>query len=243
MLLACLVPHPVALTAVRTAAPTCIVGVIAAAFEGNASDVALAAGGAWAVVMTAVALAPAVGMAFVNGPAYANERRFPLAVPRAVLLGPLELAWALMMGLPATTLFLVANHHWVVGAICAALAVPVVALLGRAMHGLSRRWVVFVPAGMVLHDHLALVDPVLFTRTVIDEFGPARVDSDALDLTQGAPGLALELVLHEKVPMTRVRSGRRGSEEGASARLLFTPTRPGAVLAEADHRRIRTAAR
>ena len=48
----------------------------------------------------------------------------------------------------------------------------------------------------------------------------------------------LELVLREKVPMVVVRPGRRGDQPGASARLLFTPTRPGLVLSEARARRL-----
>jgi hypothetical protein len=55
-------------------------------------------------------------------------------------------------------------------------------------------------------------------------------------------GLALELRLREKVPMTRITSRNRSGEEGASARLLFTPSRPGAVLAEATRRSIRVGA-
>jgi hypothetical protein len=51
----------------------------------------------------------------------------------------------------------------------------------------------------------------------------------------GSLGLALELVLTEKVPMVRA-SGRKDALSGASARLLFTPTRPGRVLAEAETR-------
>jgi hypothetical protein len=106
------------------------------------------------------------------------------------------------------------------------------------MHTLSRRWLVFVPAGVVLHDPLSLEDPVLFQRKVIERLGPAPAGTDALDLTQGAAGLALELVLTEKVPMVRIRPGRRRGDAGASALLMFTPSRPGAVLAEARRRRL-----
>ena len=94
----------------------------------------------------------------------------------------------------------------------------------------------FVPAGVVLHDPLSLADPVLFPRNVIESLQAAPADSDSLDLTQGALGLAVELVLIEKVPMVRRVGGH--DEAGASVRLLFTPTRPGRVLAEADRRRV-----
>jgi hypothetical protein len=97
---------------------------------------------------------------------------------------------------------------------------------------------VFVPAGVVLHDPVALLEPALFVRKVIEGLRPALADSDSLDLTKGALGLALELVLTEKVPMTLAKPGQIGGDQGSSARLLFTPTRPGQVLAEAARRRV-----
>jgi hypothetical protein len=48
----------------------------------------------------------------------------------------------------------------------------------------------------------------------------------------------LELILAEKVAMVLVTPGHRKGSAGASARLLFTPSRPGAVLAEARARRL-----
>jgi hypothetical protein len=117
------------------------------------------------------------------------------------------------------------------------VGLPAAALLARSLHGLARRWVVFVPAGLVLHDPMALADPVLFMTKQIEGLHPAPAGTDSLDLTQGALGLALELVLTEKVPMAR-RVGRGRLEPGASARLLFTPTQPATVMAEAAVRRI-----
>ena len=78
----------------------------------------------------------------------------------------------------------------------AVVGVPAAAIASRALHGLARRWVVFVPAGLVLHDLHAMVDPVLFPRSSIRRLGPAPTDpGDAVDLTQRALGLALELEL------------------------------------------------
>jgi hypothetical protein len=175
----------------------------------------------------------------VNGPAYPNERRFPLRVPGWLLIGPLPVAWAVAVGAPVAGALLLADRRWVAGGVLVGLGVPLAVVLVRALHGLSRRWVVFVPAGLVVHDHLALADPVLFMREMVETLGAAEADTDALDLTLGAPGLALELILLEKVPMTLAGRGRQRGESGSSARLMFTPTRPGAVLAEARTRRLR----
>ncbi|MGK2948352.1 MAG: hypothetical protein ACSLFP_07245, partial [Acidimicrobiales bacterium] len=63
-------------------------------------------------------------------------------------------------------------------------------------------------------------------------------DADvALDLTARALGLALEVELAEP---TEVAPRRRDGQVQVTAvdRLLFTPTRPGELLAEAARRRI-----
>jgi len=133
---------------------------------------------------------------------------------------------------------LLAARQWVLGGVCVALGLPVAIVLVRSIHNLSRRWAVFVPAGFVLHDPLALLDPVLFTRRTVTSLRPATV-GEGLDLTQGAPGLALELVLAEPVPLTLMKAGRRTGEPVSGARVVFTPTRPGAVIEEARTRRIK----
>ena len=44
------------------------------------------------------------------------------------------------------------------------IAAGLVFVVGRALHQLTQRWLVFVPAGLVVHDHLSVGDPVLFTK-------------------------------------------------------------------------------
>jgi hypothetical protein len=233
---AALVAHPVSLTALRIVAPASLVAVLAATVADHTSPLAVG----WSAVATASVFAPAFGLVCVNGPAYPNERRFPLRAPGLLLIGPLALVWALAVAGIATGPLLLAAHRWVAGAVALVVGAAVAVALVRAMHGLSRRWAVFVPAGVVLHDPLTLVDPVLFRRQTVDVLRPAPADSDSLDLTQRAPGLALELLLLEKVELTLVKPGTRRGEPGRTTRLLFTPTRPGAVLQAARERRIRT---
>ena len=238
VMFASLLPRPVALTALRVGVPAGAGAVGAALVSRRGSTFEALAALVAVIAATGLAFSVPVGMAFVNGPAYADERRFPLRPPGAVLLGPVELAWGLAVGAPATTALLLAAGRWVPGVLAGVVGLPLAAVLARALHGLARRWIVFVPAGLVLHDPLSVADPVLFRRQVVESVGPAPAGSDALDLTQGAPGLALELGLREKVPMVLVRPGRGGDQAGASARLLFTPTRPGRVLREAAARRL-----
>jgi hypothetical protein len=79
---------------------------------------------------------------------------------------------------------------------------------------------------------------VLLKRNLVTSIGPSPASSDALDVTARAPGLALEVRLREPVPLARVVPGRREGEGASPEALRFTPTRPGAVLAQADRRRL-----
>ena len=235
-LLAMLVPAPVTLTVVRIVAPAAPVAAIWAAVTGRPSASSAAAALVSTLGAAALALAPAVGRAFVNAPAYPNERRHLLRLPGALLIGLVPLAWAVVVAVPPAVVLLAAADMGLWATVALVFGAPAAVSAARSLHSLSKRWLVLVPAGLVLKDAMALVDPVLFRRQVVLALRPAPAGSDSLDLTLGAPGLALEILLTEKVPMTLVRAKERRGEAGASARLLVTPTRPGAVLADAAQR-------
>ena len=233
VLVATLVPHPVCLTILRMAAPAGATASVAVAVEGHGTGALLH----WLLVL-ALAFAPETGRWFVNGSAYPNERRFPLRPPGPLLLGPILVAWVLAIGVPAAGALMLAAGRWVAGALVLAAGLGLAVVLGRALHTLSRRWLVFVPAGLVVHDELALADPVLLRRQTIRSFGPAPAGTDALDLTQRALGLALRIETSEDVPLVLTTPGNRAGRPASASALLVTPTRPGAVLAEARARRI-----
>ena len=235
-LLATLLPGPATLTGVRIVMPAAPLAVVWAAATGRPSPVAAAMAVVATVAAAAAALAPAVGNAFVNSPAYPNERRHLLRAPGALLLGPVPLAWAVAVAAPTALVLLAAAQVWVGAAAALFVGLPAAVVAARSLHGLANRWLVLVPAGLVVKDAMTLADPVLFRRQVVLVLRPAPADTDSLDLTMGAPGLALELLLTEKVPMTLVKPKERRGEAGASARLLVTPSRPGVVLAEAAER-------
>lgn len=238
VLVAVLLPRTVGLTALRVAAPTALAAANWAAIAGErgVTDAVAVAGAALAVV---AAFSPSTGEAFVNGSSYGDERRFPLRVSAPLLLGPLPLAGVAAVAGPIAGPLLLAARQWVVGAAVLAAGLPIAVVALRALHGLARRWAVVVPAGLVLHDHQALVEPVLFPRRVIRRLGPATADDagGAVDLTLGALGLALELRLAEPVAASPRRPDRSVQVEPVE-RLLFTPTRPGVLLRAAEARRI-----
>jgi hypothetical protein len=235
VLVATLVPHPIALTVVRVAAPAGAGASVAAVGEHLGWLGVLS----WVVVL-AVTFLPETAATFVNGPAYPNERRFLLRPPGALLLGPLPLAWAVLVGAPTAGALLLASRQWLAGGVVLALGLPAAAVLARSLHGLSRRWIVFVPAGVVVHDDLALADAMLFQKRGVTGIRPATTDSTALDITQRALGLALELSLGEPVTVNVTTPGTPVGKATTCTGLLFTPTRPGAVLAEARARRLPT---
>jgi len=234
-LAAVLVPHPVSLTVLRVVAPAAAVAAVAAAVGEGESVLAVA----WTAVAAALVLAPDTGMLCVNGPAYPNERRFPLRAPGPLLLGPLELAWALALAGAVSGPLLLAARDWLWGALAVAVGFPLAWLLLRALHQLSKRWAVFVPAGLVIVDPIGLTDSVLLRRQQIRALRPALADTTGLDLTQRAPGLALEAVLTESLDVVLARPGRGQGASTSASSLLFTPTLPGAVLEEAVQRRFR----
>jgi hypothetical protein len=237
-LVAALVPSPVSLTAIRTLAPGAGALVVAGALAGDWSPPVVAAIGFAALVTIACHL-PVVGDRMINGSAYGSERRMALRPPGFALLGPVQLAWGTVFAGVVSGPGLLAGGHYLPG-IAATAAGAAVAWLGfRVLHQLSRRWIVFVPAGFVIHDHVSLVESVLLRRSTIAALGPAPapLPAGAVDLTAGARGLALMVQLSE--PVTFGLRQQRQAIETRTDQLVLTPTLPGAVLVEARTRAIR----
>src|SRR5439155_11041237 len=93
-----------------------------------------------------------VATVFANGPAYPNERRFPLRAPAALLVLLAPLAWAVAVAGLTTGPLLLAARQWAAGAVASIAGFALAGVMIRALHTLSRRWAVLVPAGLVLHD-------------------------------------------------------------------------------------------
>lgn len=242
VLVAALVPSTASLTVVRVAGPAALAVAVAAAVQGpvGADDIMALLGG---VVAAVAALAPTTTDAFVDGSSYGNERRLALATPTVLRLVAAPLAWLLTVGLPPSAALALAARQWVPGVALVVLAIGALRLTVPALHRLSRRWLVFVPAGVVVHDPVALAEPVLLRRNLVLRIGPAAAGDagDALDLTAGAAGLVIEIALHEPAELALPPPGPRhqGRPEVVRAtRLLVTPLRPGALLAVARDRRL-----
>jgi hypothetical protein len=243
VLVAVLIPRVQTLTFVRVVAPGALAAATWAAFA-DELDGRAAVGLAAALAVTIAALVAPTGDAFVNGSSYGDERRMPLRPPGLLLLGPIELAWAAAVAGFVAGPMLLATEQWVAGVIVTVVGLPIAVLAVRALHPLARRWLVFVPAGFVIHDHLALAEPVLFRRAELTAFAIAPADPAATDLTAGSLGPALRAAFEAPVAITPVAPSARRSEpvdpRDVTA-VLFAPTRPGAALTEAARRRFPTA--
>ena len=237
-LLATLVPRPVTLTAIRIGGPAAAaLSVWTATTVDDAALVAVALGGAF--VLGVLSHWPAVADTYVDGASYGDEKRFLLRAPGPVVLALGPLAWALTVAGVVVGPLLLASGDSAVGSAACVAGLPIAAASARALHHLHRRWIVLVPAGFVLHDHLALADPTLLPRDALTSVGPASADTDAHDLTQAARGMALEVRCRE--PHDLRPASRDGSAEVVvTEAILCAPARPDAVLAEAKRRRLPT---
>ena len=238
-LLATLVPRPVTLTTIRIGGPAAAaLSVWTATTVDDTALVAVALGGAF--VLGVLSHWPAVADTYVDGASYGDEKRFLLRAPGPVVLALGPLAWALTVAGVVTGPLLLASGDSAVGSAACVAGLPIAAASARALHHLHRRWIVLVPAGFVLHDHLALADPTLLPRDALTSVGPASADTDAHDLTQAARGMALEVRCRE--PHDLRPASRDGSAEVVvTEAILCAPARPDAVLAEAKRRRLPTA--
>ena len=172
ILVAVVLPTTVSLTALRIATPAALGVANWAAITGDAGVAGAVAVGGAALALVA-AFSPLTGDVFIDGSSYGDERRFALRVPTALVFGPVPLAGIGAVAAPIAGPLLLAAEQWLAGAVVLAVGVPVAVVSVRALHGLARRWIVFVPAGLVLHDPHSLLEPVLFPRRTIERLGPA----------------------------------------------------------------------
>lgn len=243
-----LAPRPAGLTALRAIAPAFAVLALVVAVSGEASGDVAAWGAVAATLLTALLVSDTeIAMAAANAVAYGDEQRFPLRTPPALFLAPLPLARVALIGGIAAGPLLLADGRVVAGVVALVVGAPVVVLAARALHGLSRRWMILVPAGVVVLDPLTLADPTLFVRRhvralrAVDAGVP--VGEGRLDLRLGATLGSAELVLDGETDLVRASRGRRGGRTVGATALLVAVVRRDDLLAEAARRRVRVEVR
>ena len=229
------IPGVVTLTIVRVVVPGSLV-VAAVAIIDRADPTSGIALLAPALATSALVATAEFGRVYIQASAYGAESRFGLRPPIGYLIASIG-TWlptmaGLVLAIPA-----LAGRAWVLGIVCLVVAATGLVLLPRRWHQLSRRWLVLVPAGIVVHDPVVLADTLMLAKrsiagVALGDLGTAR--QAAADLTGPTPGLPVEIRLGE--PATAVLAPTREHRGGRTIHLtalLVSPTRPGAVVKQA----------
>ncbi len=223
------VPSPLGLTVVRLVLPATVPAAIIAWVAG--------AGPGWggatltlAALATLVALSAETAEALVQGSAYGHEQRLPLRAPAALVL-PMVVLWALWCACALAAVLLLGGRRWLLGAVLALVAGGLGWVLGRRFHRFSRRWLVVVPAGVVVHDHVVLAETLMVQRTNVAVAQLAAADTQAADLTGPAAGHVLEIVMRdmELIVLAPTVADPKGKALHVQS-LLVAPSRPGRAL-------------
>jgi hypothetical protein len=233
--LALAIPSVRTLTVVRVAAPLAVAATVACGL-GGASTVDLLLLGLPTFVAVAAVLTPEVAIAYVQASAYGDEERFPLRAPAAAGTAAV-LTWVLWAVATVSGPLLLAARQWVVGGLVALAAVAGAVYLAPRWDRLSQRWLVLVPAGLVVRDPVVLADTLMLRRDQITSIGLAREGTDATDLTGPASGYAVEVAT--AVPLNAVSASTPADPDGRPIRLrafLVSPSRPGRALERAAAR-------
>jgi hypothetical protein len=203
--------HPISLTTIRCLAPIAVFYSAVYALSESLSSLNIAVVTCGIISLMLMYTAD-YGSAHVQAGAYGNERRFLLRIPAPVVL-PTLITWALFATVLVVLENAVQSENYV-------LSIPLLlALIAMSwkfapqMHRLSKRWLVRVPAGWVVHDDLLLAENLLVRSHNLVAIDFALAESDALDLSGMTRGVPIQISLRE---MTDVRLSQLG------ARLLKT---------------------
>ena len=239
-LIALLAPRSWGLTCLRVLVPAAVaVSVLAALGTSGALAVSAVVS---SLVAAAFALSSSVACAAANSEAYGDEERFPLRIPPSLFLAPVPLAVALTAAGVAAGPLLLADGRVVAGIAAGVIGLPLAFVLVRSLHALSRRWLVLVPAGVVVADPLTLADPVLMRRENIEVVDRASrtLRGQALDLRLGSPAGTICIALVAAQSFAR-RRGRHTLALQDADTVLVSAVQVGAFMRDAGARRIATA--
>jgi hypothetical protein len=231
------IPAVRSLTMARLLAPLSLViaAVVAAA---GAPALELAQLAIPAVVACAAMFTAPFGRQFVQASSYGDEERLPLRLPVAAGTAAI-ITWALWAPAVIIGPLLLAARNPVVGGILTVIGVAGLVLLTPRWHRLSRRWLVLVPAGLVVHDPVVLADTLMVRMNQLVGLRLAPADTEAADLTGPASGFAIEVQASETV--TTVFAFTPKEPNGRAIHMtgfLISPSRPGEALRTAAARGI-----
>ena len=241
--------HPTTLGLLRVWMPAGLAAICWAiiAARGELEDlswVETASGIAATAAATVICLISPIGMAYTDSLNYPSERRLLLRPPSALLLGLLLPVWVVAVGGMLSGPLLLASQNWLTGSI----VTPVGILLSFRAHQslliLTRRWLVFVPAGIVIHDPLALGNEARLIETAdiagVSVVSAADRRGEALrlgetnpgDLTLGALGAAVEFRLSSPcdLPDRKLRKLPTGRKQLEASQAVSSQTISSTII-------------
>lgn len=229
VVVALVVPSPDSLTVSRMLVPATVPAAVVAWIAGHRPVIGAIALGL-TVVAALLVLSGEVAESLVQGSAYGDERRFPLRTPAAFLI-PVFLAWAVWCSAVVSAVVLLCNGRWLIGAGLAVLAVGLTWLVFTRQSRLSNRWLVLVPAGVVVRDPIVLGETLMVQRTNLAAAHLAPLGTEAADLSGPAGGVPVEIVVRDMV--TALFPANRQHPRGRAIHVqsfLVCPVRPGRAL-------------
>jgi len=229
VLLCVLVPSTVSLTALRLVSPfhltLCVVLAVSNPDTGSLVAAVLSA------IVVVLSLSAELGHVFVQTSAYGDERRILLRCPRAHL-AVIVTMWSLWVASGIVGVSALVNRSWVFGGILTALAALGLPALPRRFHRYSRRWLVSVPAGIVVHDHVVLAETAMFARNSIDAAALVAESGESADLSGGTGRPWLEITLNDFD--TVVRAATPSTPGGSAIHVKSFRIRPTRLTAAID---------
>lgn len=200
---ALLVPSPPSLTALRITAPLAVVAAIAAR-----DPLAIVV----SIVVVCATVRPRLADRMAQGGAYGRETRFSLRTP-VPHMAPAFVAWLLLAGPLVSGSLLLAARNVVAGAPMTLVGLVLCTRAPVRLHLLSRRWLVLVPAGIVVHDHLVLGETFMVRRSNVVSIDVVDAAGEAADLTGGTTGRRIILSLRraDKVILSDITARMLGT--------------------------------
>ena len=218
-----LVPSPTSLTIVRVVIPLSVV-------------VSVVAGQPLAVFCSVVALIVCASPMFVDvmvqGGAYGDEKRFALRTPLPYVV-PAVIAWLLYTASLIGGSLLLASRQYIIGAVLVAIGILLSRTIPQRLHRLARRWLVLVPVGIVVHDHLVLHETIMAPSGKIQSVARMSDVGEAADLTGGVFGDRITIALTEadKVILSKITAKALGTTEALHVKMFcIAPRRLAAAL-------------
>ena len=225
--------HPLSLTIARSLAPVITVHLFVGI--GDADTVAMAIASATCALLTCLIIFNAdYGAIHVQAGAYGDEQRFLLRIPAPLML-PVGIAYLLLVVTATFTPLWFANGQWIPGGMGLVVGAVLLWKVAPRIYQLSRRWLVFVPAGVVVHDSTLLSDVLMLRRHDVVSIALAPAATQAIDFTGLTWGVPLEVQLREMIDvrLTPLAARLLRTTDALHVKsFLVAPTRPGHVLAQ-----------